>query len=240
MVAYHIIDDANEHKVKSRMNEVKLPSFEAIESELKTHGFSVSPSELHGLLTGMISGGLNVEDDNWLGPVADYANEGKPLLDGAKGVVRTVFDAATVELSGMAHTVFTSTASELTNSIFSFTLLIPDENSDLVERAESLTEWASSFISGLGLMGLDKTQFSAEVNEVLAELQEISLLGIDEDEDLTEQAEFFEQVLEHVPMCVLTCLVELGERPSSVELPTVAGTPEDIAQKEKDDKPTLH
>lgn len=53
---------------------------------------------------------------------------------------------------------------------------------------------------------------SEEITEALADLQEISQLGIDEDEDLEEQAALFEQVVEHVRMCVLSCHSELGQR----------------------------
>jgi hypothetical protein len=158
----------------------------------------------------MICGGLAVDDESWAGPVCDYANQGEPMTDGAKMMVRTLF---------------TTTADELIGGGFEFSLLMPDDDEPLADRADALTEWVSSFISGLGLMDLQKNQLSEEITEVLADLQEISQLGIDEDDDLEDQAALFEQVVEHVRMCVLSCHSELGQR---------------LINDDADEKPTVH
>ena len=215
------------------MSEVKLPAYDTVDAALREQGLAVTPAELHGLLSGMICGGMAVDDDSWVGPVSDYANEGTPLTDGAKAVVRTVFDAASAELGGLAKTLFTSTAAELADYEFDVSLLLPAKDADLMLRAEALSEWATNFISGLGLMGLDKAKLSPEVTEAVSVMEEISQLGIDEDEDMSEQALLFDNVVAYVPECVLTCLVELSQRPGAVEEPTIPG----IGQ---DEKPTLH
>lgn len=215
------------------MSEVKLPAYDAVDTALKDHGLAASPSELHGLLSGMICGGLAVDDESWVGPVSDYANEGEPLTDGAKAAVRTVFDAASTELGELATTLFTSTGAELENYEFNISLLLPAEAAELMLRAEALSEWATNFISGLGLMGLQKTKLSPEVTEAISVLEEISLLGLNEDEDMAEQVQLFDNVVAYVPECVLTCLVELSQCPGAVEAPNIPG----IGQ---DEKPTLH
>ncbi|MGF1760155.1 UPF0149 family protein [Photobacterium sagamiensis] len=215
------------------MSEVKVPAYDAVDAALKDHGLAASPSELHGLLSGMICGGLAVDDESWVGPVSDYANEGEPLTDGAKAAVRTVFDAASTELGELATILFTSTAAELANYEFNISLLLPAEEAELMLRAEALREWTTNFISGLGLMGLEKSKLSPEVTEAVSVLEEISQLGIDEDEDMVEQVQLFDNVVAYVPECVLTCLVELSQRPGAVEEPNIPG----IGQGEK---PTQH
>lgn len=192
------------------MSEITLPTYQAVESALKEQGLAAAPAELHGLLSGMICGGLANDDESWGGPVSDYANEGEPLTDGAKTMIRSLF---------------TTTANELLSGGFEFSLLMPDDDEPLMIRADALTEWVTSFISGLGLMDLQKNQLSEAVTEALADLQEIAQLGIDEDDDMEEQAALFEQVVEHVRMCVLSCHSELGQRPVA----------EDV-----EEKPTLH
>ncbi|MBY5947504.1 UPF0149 family protein [Photobacterium rosenbergii] len=208
------------------MSDVKLPAYETLEPMLKEQGLAVTPSELHGLLCGMICGGMAVDGEQWLAPVSDYANQGDVLTDGAKMVVRSVFDAASVELGGLTQTLFTSTAAELAEMEFDVELLLPAEGSELMLRAEALSEWVTNFISGLGLMGMDKKQLSDDVTEAVAALEEIAQLGIDEDEDMQEQAMLFDNVVAYVPECVLTCLVGLSQR----------GDVEDEAAE----KPTLH
>ena len=208
------------------MSDVKLPAYETLEPMLKEQGLAVTPSELHGLLCGMICGGMAVDGEQWLAPVSDYANQGDTLTDGAKMVVRSVFDAASAELGGLTQTLFTSTAAELAEMEFDVALLLPAEGSELMLRAEALSEWVTNFISGLGLMGMAKKQLSDDVTEAVAALEEIAQLGIDEDEDMQEQAMLFDNVVAYVPECVLTCLVGLSQR----------GDVED----ETADKPTLH
>ncbi len=208
------------------MSDVKLPAYETLEPMLKEQGLAVTPSELHGLLCGMICGGMAVDGEQWLAPVSDYANQGDTLTDGAKMVVRSVFDAASAELGGLTQTLFTSTAAELAEMEFTVELLLPAESRELMLRGEALSEWVTNFISGLGLMGMDKKQLSDDVTEAVAALEEIAQLGIDEDEDMQEQAMLFDNVVAYVPECVLTCLVGLSQR----------GEVEDEAA----DKPTLH
>lgn len=215
------------------MSEAKLPAYNVLDSELKSHGLAVSPSELHGLLMGMICGGMAVSDDSWVAAVSDYANQGEPLIDSAKATVRKVFDAASAELHGMAQVLFTSTASELAESQFEVTLLLPGADVELELRAEALGEWVTNFISGMGLMGMKKAELTPEVTEAVASLEEIAQLGVDEDEDMAEQAHMLEQIIAFVPECVLSCLVGLGQRPDSVEQPEIPGMP-------ADQKPTLH
>lgn len=220
------------------MSKVTLPAYTAVEAAFKDHGLAVTPSELHGLLSGMICGGMSVEDESWVGPVCDYANEGAPLTDGAKAAVSSVYDAAAAELGGLVTQLTTSTAAELADAEFHVSLLLPDADADLLLRAEGLSEWATNFISGLGLMGVEKHKLSPEVTEAVSILEEIAQLGIDEEDDLAEQAALFDNVLAYVPECILTCLVELSQRPGA----------QDAADEEEpyipgispDQKPTLH
>ncbi|MGF1687733.1 UPF0149 family protein [Photobacterium japonica] len=214
------------------MSEVKLPAYEILEPRLKEQGLAVTPSELHGLLSGMICGGLAVDGEQWLTPICDYANQGEVMTDGAKSVVRSVFTAVSDELTQVTQTLFTSTAAELADVDFHVSLLLPAEDADLMVRAEALSEWVTNFISGLGLMGMDKQTLSDDVTEAVAALEEIAQLGIDEDEEMDEQAMLFDNVVAYVPECVLVCLVGLSQR-GEVDEDDAFGVP-------SDDQPTLH
>ncbi|MGF1726953.1 UPF0149 family protein [Photobacterium nomapromontoriensis] len=215
------------------MSDVKLPAYETLEPMLKVQGLAVTPSELHGLLSGMICGGLAIDGEQWLMPICDYANQGEPMLDGAKALVRSVFDAAASELGSLTQTLFTSTAAELSEIEFSVSLLLPADDAELMLRAEALSEWVTNFISGLGLMGMEKQALSGDVAEAVAALEEISQLGIDEDEDMDEQALLFNDVVDYVPDCVLTCLIGLSQRGTIDDS-------DDISADKPADKPTLH
>ncbi|MEI8594783.1 UPF0149 family protein [Photobacterium sp. Hal280] len=182
------------------MSEVKLPAYEAVEAALKSQSLAVTPSELHGLLTGMLCGGLPAVGEQWIGPISDYANNGESLDGDARTLTQNLVDMTSKELSGTG---------------FDASLLLPDDDVDLMVRAEALSEWVNCFLSGLGLMGLNQEKLPASVQEALGDLQDIAQLGIDDEDDLEEQATLFEQVIEHVRMCTLTCYFELVSRHQS-------------------------
>jgi uncharacterized protein YgfB (UPF0149 family) len=192
------------------MSEITLPEYQSIAAELKSANLAVTPAELHGLLVGMLSGGLATNDQTWQPILFDYTNDGMGWPTTA-----LVF----------AQNVFKVTASELTGSSMELSLLLPEDPSEdgLFALADGLSDFVNHFISGLGLAGITLNKASDDVKEALADLEEIAKLGIDEDDDLGEQAQLLEHVIEHVKACVLTIHAEFGVRPES-----------------NDSKPTIH
>lgn len=183
------------------MSEINLPEYLTIATELQSAGLAVNPSELHGLLTGMLSGGLNIADKSWQPLIFDYTNDGM---------------AWPMKSLALAEQTLSSTINDLTSTSMELSLLLPDENASaaLFDIADGVSDWVNHFISGLGLVGTELKKASAESKEALADLEEISKLGIDEDDDLEEQAQLLEQVIEHVKVCVLTIHAEFGQKPS--------------------------
>lgn len=191
------------------MSETKLPDYLAFASELQSAGLAVNPAELHGLLAGMLSGGLSLTDKSWQPLVFDYVSEGMGWPTKALQLAQTTLDA---------------TISELTGSEIELEILLPDEEASatLFDIADGLADWVNHFISGLGLINADLKKASADVKEALADLEEIAKLGIDEEDDLQEQANLLEQVIEHVKACVLTIHAEFGQRATEAKsTPTI-------------------
>ncbi|EMW0565537.1 YecA family protein [Vibrio parahaemolyticus] len=186
------------------MSEITLPEYQSIAAELQSASLAVTPAELHGLLVGMLSGGLAINDQTWQPILFDYTNEGM-------GWPTTAL--------AFAQTVFKVTANELTGSSMELSLLLPDESGEegLFALADSLSDFVNHFISGLGLAGIALNNASDDAKEALADLEEIAKLSIDEDDDFGEQAQLLEQVIEHVKACVLTIHAEFGARPESSE-----------------------
>lgn len=181
------------------MSNTTLPDYLTVNTELQSAALSVTPAELHGLLVGMLSGGLSVAEKSWQPLIVDYTNDG----------VDWPSKALTV-----AETVLLFSQKELANSTFDFSLLLPTDNeTDLLEQAEAVSQWVNHFISGLGLVKLSLLNISAETREAIGDLEEISKLGIDEEDDMQEQADLLEQVIEHIKVCVLTIYAEFGIKP---------------------------
>ncbi|WP_274878534.1 YecA family protein [Vibrio harveyi] len=186
------------------MSEITLPEYQSIAAELKSASLAVTPAELHGLLVGMLSGGLAINDQTWQPILFDYTNEGMGWPSSALALAQSVYQV---------------TVNELTGTSMELSLLLPDETGEegLFALADGVSDFVNHFISGMGLAGIAIDKASDDAKEALADLEEIAKLGIDEDDDLGEQALLLEQVIEHVRACVLTIHAEFGARPESNE-----------------------
>ncbi|EKY4197472.1 YecA family protein [Vibrio harveyi] len=186
------------------MSEITLPEYQSIAAELKSASLAVTPAELHGLLVGMLSGGLAINDQTWQPILFDYTNECMGWPSSALALAQSVFQV---------------TVNELTGTSMELSLLLPDEAGEegLFALADGVSDFVNHFISGMGLAGIAIDKASDDAKEALADLEEIAKLGIDEDDDLGEQALLLEQVIEHVKACVLTIHAEFGARPESNE-----------------------
>ncbi|HHP0489992.1 TPA: YecA family protein [Vibrio harveyi] len=186
------------------MSEITLPEYQSIAAELKSASLAVTPAELHGLLVGMLSGGLAINDQTWQPILFDYTNEGMSWPSSALALAQSVYQV---------------TVNELTGTSMELSLLLPDETGEegLFALADGVSDFVNHFISGMGLAGIAIDKASDDAKEALADLEEIAKLGIDEDDDLGEQALLLEQVIEHVKACVLTIHAEFGARPESNE-----------------------
>ncbi|MGG5571772.1 YecA family protein [Vibrio diazotrophicus] len=190
------------------MSDITFPTYDILSGELKSASLGINPAELHGLLTGMLAGGLSLKDDSWHPLIFDYTNDGmgwpiKPLE--------------------MAKQLLLATNAELTDTTLELSLVLPvgDGPEALFDFADGVADWVNHFISGLGLAGASLNKASSDAKEALEDLEEITKLGIDEDDDLEEQAHLLEQVLEHVKACALLLHAELGIKPEQDKAPTI-------------------
>ncbi|MDA0119064.1 MULTISPECIES: YecA/YgfB family protein [Vibrio] len=190
------------------MSERNLPEYLILASELQSAGLAVNPAELHGLLAGMLSGGLSLTDKSWQPLIFDYTNDGLGWPTKSLQLAQATLDA---------------TIAEFTGSGMDISMLIPDEDASasLFDTADGVAEWVNHYISGLGLVNAELKKASTDVKEALADLEEIAKLGIDEDDDMQEQAQLLEQVIEHVKACALTIHAEFGQKPVEQKAPTI-------------------
>lgn len=189
------------------MSEITLPEYESVATTLLSASLSVTPAELHGLLTGMLSGGLALDDNSWQPLLFDYTNDGM-------GWPTSALQSAELLLKGSTK--------QLTGNGMELDLLLPSEDEELMLQADAVSEWVNHFISGIGLVNTTLQSMPEDVKEALSDLEEIARLGIDEDDDMDEQADLLEQVIEHVKVCVLTIHAQYGKKPDAEQkAPTI-------------------
>lgn len=188
------------------VTQATLPEYSSIAATLNADSLAVTPAEMHGLLSGMLCGGLDPERGNWMPMLYDYTNDGAGWPHQSKALAATSI--------GLASTA-------LNSGQMDFDILLPEEGESLLDRADALSEWLNAFIAGIGLVGITAGKLSEDTKEVLSDLSEIAQLGIDEDDDMEEQAQLLEQVIEHVRVCAMTLHAELGIKPQTEEKPTL-------------------
>lgn len=182
------------------LTQLILPTYSKISTTLASDKISISPAEMQGLLFGMLCAGFCEENGSWMQILQEVTNDDKP------------WPLSSIQL---ATDCFNMALNQLTDSKISLELLLPENQSSFLQRAEALTQWVSAFMTGFGLVHINSGKLSKDAMEIFNDLTSIAQLGIDEDASDAEQEELLEVVIEHVKMCALTLYVECAIKSKS-------------------------
>lgn len=140
---------------------------------LEESTLNASPAEAHGLLCGLLCAGAPEAEAIWGRELFTQGEQGAQPLE-LPPPLRTLADLARAELEG---------------EDLALTLVLPEEDAPLRERAEGLYDWARGFILGLGLAGLKADALSDQAREVLGDLMEITRMDLESLEGLEGSAD---------------------------------------------------
>ena len=171
--------------------------FAEIQATITAEGIKIHGAELHGVLTGLVCAGYTFENDDYLKMINDLFNNGEGLPSKLKTAVKLLFGQ-------VWHKIL--------DDSYSFSLLLPDDDDSLLERAHALGAWVQGFNLGFGLQQKNKAALSDDVKEVLTDFVEIANLSDEIDEDETTEQAYFE-ISEYVRISALLCFTELGSPP---------------------------
>lgn len=184
--------------------KARLPDFEQVAQALADAGSLSGPSEVHGMLCGMLCADSATGCDAWLQQImSDTSPDPVPAGEG-RDILRRLF----------AATVYQLEEPEL-----NFALLLPHDEVTLDERVEFLGHWCEGFLFGLGVGGIEQTRtMSGDVREFLDDLTAISRVGLDADhgsnKDEDEEELAYAEVVEYVRLGVLLVNELLQPRPA--------------------------
>lgn len=167
------------------MSSPSLPSYRAVDVEIRQLRLAITPAELHGSLCGYLCAGGDHARSTWLGCIlADEAGVDAVAEGGA-------LDAA-----------YSASQLQLDSPDFEFELLLPDADIAVSERGEALVEWCQGFLSGFGLSATTHAKLTEEAVESLADIGRIAASDLSyEDPEADEQA--LEEVSEFVRVAAL-------------------------------------
>lgn len=158
-----------------------------------------SAAEVHGLIAGLLSAGVEPDTQQLLPVLHDFLNDGQALP---------------VELKQQVTSLIDSTAAALAKNDFSFALLLPSDDDSLPERLDAMVEWTQAFLVGFAVQQTDLSLVSADVREALDQLTEVTRIDIHTTDDgsAEENDEAYFLVLEHIRMMVMACYTEVGQK----------------------------
>lgn len=175
---------------------------------LNRSGSPLPLAELHGGLCGLICAGGREVWSGWIDGLLDDCDA----------------DSATLaELDRELKALGSATAASLADWSFEFAPLLPDDDSEVRDRADALALWCHGFLSGLVIGGVDLAQgqaaLSAEVDELVRDFAEISQVGAGAEERAdSEQGEgALTELIEYVRVGAKFIFEELVAGPESRE-----------------------
>ncbi len=158
--------------------------FDRLANALAPLGVLNSPSELHGLLCGKLSGGARLSEVQW-------------LLDAVEFLDFT--QAPDPQIRDLLTEVYLVTRQQLRGD-FALKLLLPDDDELISTRVTALSQWCHGFLTGFGSVDNSNRQLDEDAQDMLRDLAAIVQIQIDDEEDDTSNESDYMEVTEYVRM----------------------------------------
>ena len=198
MVINHFIKVAPESQTiqnkREQFVEKKL-DYDSVSNKLSQQGVIVDAAEVHGILCGMLCGGMSLTDQKWLEALSETINQGDAFSDPTQHLLNSLFN---------------QTCQQLLEPEFALNLLLPDDQAPINDRGAALINWVQGFMLGFGLHQQDLMQCSDDVKEALEDFSDISRMEEPMDADEESEKALLE-VEEYVKISAILCFSELGQ-----------------------------
>lgn len=172
-------------------HHMPLPDFDLVANSIH----HTDPSEIHGMLCGMLCVDGHTPVRIWLDQVSGETTEINLL---GEDTLRELFEA---------------TVSQLDDTDLSFHLLLPGDEQGLSERTTALSRWCQGFLFGLGLTIDSDRQLPAELQEFFTDLTKLSQVSFLDTGEATESDEAdYAEIVEYIRVGVILTNQELHAR----------------------------
>ncbi|MGJ8689211.1 MAG: UPF0149 family protein [Gammaproteobacteria bacterium] len=180
----------------STNDEVMPLDFDECCNQMMEFGYEVSPSELHGLLSGIIGTGLKIQPDSIINLVIKHLDV-EQCSDRNRETILAMYGFIEREMFSVDTR---------------YTLFLPDDELDLTQRVRSLASWCQGYLVGFGTGSgqVNITSFSAETEEALNDIVNIANMSDDfasEESEANEAA--YMELVEYLKVAVLLMSSEM-------------------------------
>ncbi|TDR16833.1 UPF0149 family protein [Marinicella litoralis] len=169
--------------------------YQPFAEHLKRIGVLATPSELHAQASAVLCVNKQTPFEQWLKGISeDYCIE-QPDDANLRHVMSAVFDYAKEQLA---------------KDDYSFQLLLPQEEFDLAERIEVLSDWVATFLSGLGTAGFVSEALSPDCKEFINDMDKIARIDNTIEGLEAEELDFIE-ITEYIRSGIMILYVEMNQ-----------------------------
>lgn len=180
-------------------------NYEALTGLLHRHNILADAAELHGIICGMLSGGMDPKNTGWKLSLHDFINAGDSLPSDVNSMVEDLFQQVCQQLQG---------------DDFALMLCLPEEDAPIEERGQALIAWVQGFLLGFGVQQQELKSCSDDVKEALQDFSDIVHMDSNMPESEESEQALFE-VMEYVRISAMLCFGELGTSGKPSEPPRV-------------------
>ncbi len=180
----------------SKTNPLK---YTAVADLMEQHELMATAVEAHGVICGLVCGGVALDDKSWLPPFNDLVNDG-------------------FGLPAPVCQVMTDLYHEIVESLMAqkgVELLLPSDEAPLDERIDSLVDWSQAFLAGFGVAQQELSKASEELQEMIQDIASITQVSAEFDQEDDENEASFLVLYEHVRLGVMMTFEEFGKRPDT-------------------------
>ena len=171
-----------------------MPDWDEIADQLFNAGQTLNPSELHGVLVGLMGAGFDPDDEHHL----------EQTLASVEKAVGMQLQGELVDIVSRLNL---ATLSAIVDTDYAFHVFLPDDDDPIEQRLRSFSNWVTGFISGY-TEGMTVRQAAGlaiqpEVADVLRDFASIAQVETDQVE--TEEAERqLEELVDYVRLATIS------------------------------------
>lgn len=167
-----------------------LPSYTEVANALKKTPANFDAAQVHGLMCGLICATSGQAETHW-----EKLLFGSSKSQKAKEILQELYENSYHQMSEFS---------------FEFSLLLPDDNEDINQRAEALGLWCQGFITGLEQCKVPiQNRVPDEVTEALNDIIEISQVNYGDIASTDDDETAYFELVEYVRLAALMIFQEL-------------------------------
>lgn len=176
-------------------DEIPVLGFDEIANHLLEQGALVSPSRVHGCLSGLLSAGASCQAEFGLDALAD-------VLD----------LVAHGELADRVLQLYTISGAALRDEEFTFVPLLPDDEVDIAQRAEALADWCNGFLAGFAYVAAGEdaagSTLSQPSSEALTDIAAFAQLEVGADGHDEDAEGHYTELVEYLRVAVINLFLD--------------------------------